>query len=388
MKTKINRTRSTLLPRSSGLSLIELLIAMVLGLTLATGVIQIYVSSSTTDRSQDARLRIQENGRFALNFLGNEIRMAGYLGCLGSIEGASANNMLDAPPASFQPETGVQGWEAGGTATGVINNSVNNAATVASASGEWTTGGAGFNIPNVQAVPNSDILRLWGGADAAGAVTSLSNVGTDPVFTAEAAIGIAVNDFLIISDCEQVDVAQACAVASSGAGLTTVDVTLSTACAVGNVGSSVLTTTAPAEVIRLEGSLYWVGKRDDTATNPPSLYRAVLDTDGTIDTPEELIEGVESMQLLYGVNLDQDVRATVDAYLTADQVINWNEVISIRVSLLMQSVEDSTVPSPQAYVFDGVTYDGGAGNGALPGDNKVRRVFTSTISLRNRALGT
>ncbi|CAN0381736.1 unnamed protein product, partial [Discosporangium mesarthrocarpum] len=41
----------------TGLSLIELLIAMVLGLSLATGVVQIYVGTSTTERDQDARLR-------------------------------------------------------------------------------------------------------------------------------------------------------------------------------------------------------------------------------------------------------------------------------------------------------------------------------------------
>ena len=139
---------------------------------------------------------------------------------------------------------------------------------------------------------------------------------------------------------------------------------------------------------RLEGALYYVGKRDDNANNPPSLYRSILTDTGTAGPGEELIEGVESMQLLYGVNIDQDVRATVDTYLTADQVANWDEVISVRVSLLMQSIEDGTVPSPQAYTFDGVTYDDGGGNGSLPNDNRVRRVFTSTISLRNRALGT
>ena len=67
---------------------------------------------------------------------------------------------------------------------------------------------------------------------------------------------------------------------------------------------------------------------------------------------------------------------------------NWDEVISVRIDLLMQSPEDGTVPSPQPYIFDGVTYNGSAGNGELPTDERVRRVFTSTISLRNRALGT
>jgi type IV pilus assembly protein PilW len=93
------------------------------------------------------------------------------------------------------------------------------------------------------------------------------------------------------------------------------------------------------------------------------------------------------MQILYGINVDLDIRNTVDAYVPANLVTEFSKVISIRISLLMQSVEDGSVPAPQAYTFDGVIYNGGAGNGNLPADNRVRRVFTSTIGLRNRALG-
>lgn len=380
--------RSFHIRQQTGLSLIELLIAMVLGLTLATGVIQIYVGSTTTERDQDARLRMQENGRFAMNFLSNEIRMAGYLGCLGSMEGSGANNTLDGPPNTLQPGTGIQGWEAGGTAPGVINNSANNVATVSLDTAEWTTSDASFNIPDVQAVPNSDILRLWGVSGDPGLVTTVNNAGAAPVVQAEAAVGIAANDFLIISDCAQVDFVQACTVVASGGGLTTVDITMATGCNPGNSATAQITSVAPAEVSILEGTLFYVGKRNNTATNTPSLFMSTLSATGTADAGQEIIEGVESMQLLYGVNVDQDVRATVDAYLTADNVTDWDEVISVRISLLMQSVEDGTVPAPQAYTFDGVTYDGGAGNGALPQDDRVRRIFVNTISLRNRALGT
>jgi len=371
----------------AGLSLIELLIAMVLGLTLAAGVVQIYVGTSATERSQTARLHIQENGRFALNFLANEIRMAGYLGCLGSMEGNSANDTLDHPVNStVQPGFGVQGWEADGTAPGEIANSVNNVATIASTNAEWTANAfAGFNIPTVQAVPNSDILRLWGGVGNASVVSAIDNSGADPVITTTTDAGVAVNDFLIISDCEQVDFVQACNVVDAGV---TTTITLSTACPMGNIASAFVTSAAPAELIRLQGSLFYVGKRDNDATNPPSLFRATLDTDGTIAAPQEMVEGVESMQLLYGVNVDQDVRATVDAWVTAEDVFDWDEVIAIRINLLMQSVEPGTVPEPQAYTFNGVDYDGGVGNGALPQDERVRRIFQTTLTLRNRSLGT
>jgi len=377
--------------KTKGLSLVELLISMVLGLTLATGVVQIYVGSNTTERDREARQRIQENGRFATNFLSQEIRMAGYLGCLSSIEGVSVNNILDGPPATFQPQFGVQGWEATGTNPGVINNSLNTVAVVATNTAEWSNGEAGHVIPTFNAVPNSDIIRIWNAAGTPGLVTSITEGATASI-QAESDAGIAANDFLIISDCEQADFVQACVVAADAGPATTSTITLSSACDPGNdspaIISSVTSVADPAEVVRLEGTIFYVGKRDDIATNPPSLFRRQLSATGTAGAAEELIEGVESMQILYGINVDLDVRNTVDAYVPADLVTEFSKVISVRISLLMQSIEDGSVPAPQLYTFDGVLYDGGVGNGDLPADTRVRRVFTNTISLRNRALGT
>ena len=376
--------------KSRGLSLIELLVSMVLGLTLATGVIQIYAGSNTTERDREARQRIQENGRFAANFMSQEIRMAGYLGCLSSIEGASVNSILDAPPATFQPQFGVQGWEATGTNPGVINNSVRDAAVVATNTAEWTNGEAGHVIPTFNAVPNSDIIRIWNAAGSAGLVASITE-GATPAIQAESDVGITANDFLIISDCEQADFVQACVVAADAGPATTSTITLSSACSPGNVSPAIISSATsvanPAEVVRLEGTIFYVGKRADNATNSSSLFRRQLSATGTAGIAEELIEGVESMQILYGINVDQDVRNTVDGYMPANLVTEFSKVVSVRISLLMQSVEDGTVPAPQIYTFDGVLYDGEAGNGALPIDTRVRRVFNSTISLRNRALG-
>lgn len=376
--------------KNRGLSLIELLVSMVLGLTLATGVVQIYAGSNTTERDREARQRIQENGRFATNFLSQQVRMAGYLGCLSSIEGTSVNSILDSPPATFQPQFGVQGWEATGTNPGVINNSASNVAVVATNTSEWTNGEAGHVIPTFNAVPNSDIIRIWNAAGNPGLVTSITE-GVAPSIQAESNVGIAVNDFLIISDCEQADFVQACGVAV-GSPATTSTITLSSGCNPGNLSpatiSSGASVTDPAEVVRLEGTIFYVGKRNDTATNSSSLFRRQLSATGTAGVAEELIEGVESMQIIYGINLDQDVRNTVDGYIPANLVTEFSKVISVRIGLLMQSVEDGSVPAPQAYTFDGVLYDGASGNGALPADTRVRRVFTNTISLRNRALGT
>lgn len=369
--------------RMLGLSLIELMIAMVLGLTLAAGVIQIYVGNSVTERSQEARGRIQENGRFGLNFLAEEIHMAGYLGCHSGIDPDSVNVTLDSPPASFQPEQGIQGWEADGTDPGTIANSANNVAVVDTDGGGWGTSG-GNVLPSIDAVPDSDILRVWSGSGDVGTINSITP-GAETVVNISP-IDIDEGDILMLSDCEQADWIQACEIDDVGGG-TSLDITLSDACGPGNIASAPITSDTGGEVIKLESSILYVGKRNDTAANSPALFRARLGNDAAPGNPEELIEGVESMQILYGVNIDNDVRNTADGYLPADQVPDWKDVVSVRISLLMQSIEDGVVPEPQSYVFNGVTYSGVGANGALPDDNRVRRVFTATIALRNRTLG-
>ena len=65
-----------------GLTLIEILVALfVSGLVLA-GVVQIYASSKQAYRVQESLSRLQENGRFAINRIAHDLRMAGYSGCL------------------------------------------------------------------------------------------------------------------------------------------------------------------------------------------------------------------------------------------------------------------------------------------------------------------
>lgn len=65
----------------AGFSLVELMLAMALGLFLLAGLIQICASVKTTYRLQTALARIQENGRFTVHFLNQNIRLAGYAGC-------------------------------------------------------------------------------------------------------------------------------------------------------------------------------------------------------------------------------------------------------------------------------------------------------------------
>lgn len=70
------------LPRQqAGLTLVEIMIALLIGLFLIAGIIQLFINTKQTYRLQEALARLQENGRFAMDFIGRDIRMAGYKAC-------------------------------------------------------------------------------------------------------------------------------------------------------------------------------------------------------------------------------------------------------------------------------------------------------------------
>jgi type IV pilus assembly protein PilW len=107
---------------------------------------------------------------------------------------------------------------------------------------------------------------------------------------------------------------------------------------------------------------------------------------------EELVEGVENMQVLYGVDtLNSDM--VVDNYLTADAVSAgnlWGSVIAARVSLLMSTVNTEGKAADSG--LDTSTYflNGSDAASAVtidpPDDNRQRRVFEATILLRTRGV--
>jgi type IV pilus assembly protein PilW len=348
------------------------------------GVVGVFLGMFQTDRSQDGVARIQEAGRFAVNFMGQDIRMAGYQGCSSTLEKANYNNTLNAPPASFQPARNIQGWEANGTDPGDISNSVNNQAIVDTGDGGWVTSG-GNVLDDTDALPDTDIIRVWGADPTIDTVVNSVAIGTPTVINVDMA-AISAGDILLLSDCGKADWVQACITTPVGAPAT-LNLSLTAGCVPGNVASAPVLVGADARVLKLAGTLYYIGKRGNTSNNPPALFRRRLSTTGVAGNPEELVEGVENMQILYGENTNNDSNNSADRYVPADQVSNWDNVVSVRISLLVQSIEDNLVPDPLPYTYNGVIYDGGGGNGALPADGRLRRVFTSTINLRNITLG-
>src|SRR4030065_2150496 len=107
-------------PRLSerGFSLIELMIAMTIGLVILAAVVQIFIRSHATSQLDEGRSRIQESARFTMDFLSKDIRMAGYMGCNSALFGKKnaagedvvKNNVDPASAASTFHPGGMQGY--------------------------------------------------------------------------------------------------------------------------------------------------------------------------------------------------------------------------------------------------------------------------------------
>ena len=88
-----------------GFSLVELLLALAVGLLLVLGVSQVTISARATQASQQAAMLLQDDARFVLGKMIRDIRQAGMFGCLAT---AAIDN---APPAFDQPV----GWHSAGS---------------------------------------------------------------------------------------------------------------------------------------------------------------------------------------------------------------------------------------------------------------------------------
>ena len=104
----------------AGLAMVELLVAMALGLFLTAGILQVFVSNKAVYRLGEAKARVQENGRFAAQMLASDLRGARSTGCrsvaLDEAQGTlnvAACDLLD-PPAG---EAGCTGVPAVGSST-------------------------------------------------------------------------------------------------------------------------------------------------------------------------------------------------------------------------------------------------------------------------------
>lgn len=360
----------------AGFSLVEIMVALATGLLLMAGIGQVYLATKQTYTVQEQLSRLQENARYALDRMGRDIRMAGSLGCT-SQSPATVTNTLNANGNPFYDfGTRLAGYEAKGSFPGERLAIPGNPQT-SGATAQWNP-----RLP--AALPTSmvlgnDILLVRGRADS-GVPDALQSATPDTVTVAPSGDpgqpGLQPDDFVMVADCSSAYVFQ-----NTGAG------NLLGHAAGGNPGNATTTWSAiktanlaslqnphgslPAEVYRVASTLYYLSRADsDPGT---SLYRKPRNS-GTNTPGEAVVEGVENMQLVYGV---QNGNGTLQ-YSPASSIADWNRVVSVRIALLLRSVEDNVRKDPDAELYDlnGTWID-------PADDRRLRQVFTATIALRN-----
>ncbi|MEO7773505.1 MAG: PilW family protein [Steroidobacteraceae bacterium] len=336
--------------KHQGFSLVELMVAMSLSLILMAGALSILYSSKITYNQNDRLARLQEAGRAALELMTRDARGVGYPGCARPNAGAFFNKLVSPTSLLWNFEQPVYGFQATSTTA-------------------WSPG---MDAAVVAPLGGSDVLVLRGARQGQSVFRTTMPVAPTAgiTVTGDMASSIPQNEPMMISDCEGSTVFAA----TSYAGGVIAHTTSGTATQAKNVNNSLEQTfQIAAQVIPVQTTIYYV--RDAGTVNGiaygPALYRSLGGEDA-----ELLVDGVQQMQILYGV--DTDANLLVDNYVPADAVTNWNNVVSITMALLIRTAEESgTEIDRQTY-----TLLDAAAVGPF-NDRRQRSIFITTVSLRN-----
>lgn len=366
MKPKLAMHSPVMAPpfRGKGFSIIELMVAMTIGLVLLAGLFYVYIGASQSSRFQGALASMQTNARYAFELMGLDVRMLGFTGSRDASPLALGNGVV-ANNSTLCPMTDLFGNKGCTNGAGPLIGYENSAPPTAPA----TCAGAATEcyLPNTDSftVARVDTANKYAlSAHAAGTSFTLSAWPTSNAPTA--------GEIFVAADYSHAAVFQVSSVTSASR-------LVSYSGALGTFSPSL----NALGLYRLSGVSYYIRR---SAAGEPTLYRDKLTQSGggATSTSEELIQGIENMQITYGVDTSADVAGqigdgNVDGYWTASQINAntpgiasatctttglWKCVLSIRITLSLVSGQNERV--------------GGTG------DRLLRKIFTNTIAIRNR----
>lgn len=318
--------------RQTGLSLIELMISMTLGLLILAVVVAIFGSSNRTRNELEQMNRQIENGRYAMQLLNEDLQMAGYLG--------------DYVPSTTAPAT-------------LPDPCATDIATLA-ANVERIISVQGYN--NVTTAPSC--------------ITEAIVANTDMIVVRRAATCTIANPadancdssapYLQVSGCTS-DTAPAYRT-DTRTGIYNLDSNLGTL-TLRKVGC-----TTRASIRRYLTHIYFIAANNLAGDGVPTLKRAELGASGFTIVP--LVAGIENLQVEYGI--DDNTDGVPDRYTaTPLTVADWWNTMVVRIGLLARNEEATAGYSDtKQYLLAGQTY------GPF-GDQYRRHAYSSIVSLAN-----
>jgi type IV pilus assembly protein PilW len=337
------------LSRSFGFSLIELMVAMTIGLTLMGGLLTLFSATSSAGNELDKSIRQIENGRYAVELLTEDISVAGYYGELST--GLSKDWAYDASAACATPLTSTDnlGWN--------------------------DTASLPKPIIGLSAA-QADALTCLPHRKPGTAALVLHRLDTNEIAIADAVAG---TFYVQTSRCAAEDLDDATYPRFiAGNALTSFTLTKAD-CATKNA------------VRKYINRIYYVAACDECAAGVadtiPTLKRAELVGGAFVSIP--LVEGIDDIAFDYGVDTNEDglpdqylqtLAAVVPPNTPPNPLVDWGNVMSVRMHVLSRTIDKST-----GYT-DGKTFQMGLSGSRGPyTDNYKRRLSTITARLNNPA---
>lgn len=321
-----------------------------LGLIVTAGVIQGIYSQKQTYYAQSASLSLYENGRYSMHILKKIISNSGFLGCFNG----TPNNAIDTAARLNDLATytqGVLGYSGTGSSFSPSLPSYLN----------------GISIDN-----SNDVIVL----EALSTLTKhpLQAMNSeDDVIEVSDSISPDDGDVLMISDCENADLFRVSHTEEKGQ-----QVTLSFDATYNTQNGKFTNNAKLSKAYGLSAHIGQYTKQalylSENQNGNSALWLSWLSSNGRMQT-EELIEGVEKLNILYGIDTTNDGSANV--YLDAKNISNWQNVVSVRLYLLINSVTKMSLDE-STYSYRGQKFSAT--------DGLARQEFSTTIKLSNKGL--
>jgi type IV pilus assembly protein PilW len=332
-----------------GVTLVELLVSLVMGLVLLAGVATVFLANKETFRVQEAVASGQENGRFALSVITRDLRSSGHWGC-NSVRGTLPIDRV-ATPANSQ--------------FGSFDRAV--FAYRVDSGGAWTPPRDVQFTSGSPPVPVNDsdviVIRALRGVEVR--VTG-QTAATAPI-SFRGCTDLQTGHTALVSDCTASAVFNVTNVTASCNGTIVHGVDL---------GKQFPSAGQPAEVQRIENVAYFVAT---SANGRPALFRW-----NGVGAAEELVEGIERLRVRFGVDTSAPGDGAVDAYLDpSDASIDWDRVMNVRVTLVTTSSEQGITGGAQSYLME-VRGSSVFSRTAPTTDTRLRQVYSETVAVRNR----
>lgn len=406
---------------TQGFSLIELMVAMVIGLITLLALTNMFTNVSQMNISQNGLARLQENGRFLMLRLKNDIESIGHQPCASiSMESPQLiNNGFAVKPfyttvelnnglpnndnQLIDPQYFFQGHEcnAVGTCSPAIDISPGGNPFGKIPSAGSTSGSRAYatDVLTMRILNSEGVLVDNESFDSTENIVKLSQDPTTKPLSLES------GDQIIIGNCYKTIIANASTLADNkiningDAGLSNASMSWASK----NSMTQVYNYTKDFQTIS-----YYVGLKTDPSRSDSlisSLYRVTND-----NNPTEVVEGVERFDVFYGVKLSDGK----SAYLQADEMQTaftpncvtppvppndlslenmnnnngclWRSVFAVRIHVLLNTIYNSSPNSDETYVY---SVDGPADQRptTIPSNidprKMFRKEFTQTISLRS-----